>query len=211
MPTPSSAAAMRGTEFENRVRHATNKPKTPIGSPTAKQSNGPDADALRAALEDSVATPTPSPSRKRQKFEYRDRCVRRRAISSCFSSKMHFQCSSRALTCASGSYRTEKASTYRLAIVYYMPMHHHQHHQNRRSVRPMASSTSRRVRLVYVLCLTRWVLTVSQPSKQTTHTIISSDQNSSITKYPKPIRQTSIPAPLPQVREISLHQHELLQ
>ncbi|KAI5793147.1 WD40-repeat-containing domain protein [Geopyxis carbonaria] len=74
---PRSAGAMRGTEFENRVRHTTTKPKTPIGSPPAKSANGPDPNALKQALEDAVvATPTPSPSRKRQR--YNDRFIPKR-------------------------------------------------------------------------------------------------------------------------------------
>lgn len=67
---------MRGSEFENRVRHAA-KPKSPTESPAPRLSNGPDADALRAALSDAVASPVPapSPSRKRQRIVYGDRCV----------------------------------------------------------------------------------------------------------------------------------------
>jgi hypothetical protein len=74
---PPTSRAMRGTEFENKMRHAaaTSKPKTPGGSPVARHTNGPDARDLRAALEDAVATPTPSPSRKRQRVVYGDRCV----------------------------------------------------------------------------------------------------------------------------------------
>lgn len=65
---------MRGSEFENRVRHAA-KPKTPTESPAPKSSSGPDADVLRAALADAVTSPAPSPSRKRQRIVYGDRCV----------------------------------------------------------------------------------------------------------------------------------------
>ncbi|CUS09246.1 unnamed protein product [Tuber aestivum] len=65
-----------GSEFENRVRHSTSKPpKTPTESPASKQTVGPDADALRAALSDAVATPAPSPSRKRQRVIYGDRFI----------------------------------------------------------------------------------------------------------------------------------------
>lgn len=74
---------MKGAEnrefekFENRVRHTTTtaKPKTPVGSPVARHTNGPDPHDLRAALEDVAATPTPSPSRKRQRIVYQDRYV----------------------------------------------------------------------------------------------------------------------------------------
>ncbi|KAH8155720.1 uncharacterized protein LAJ45_00730 [Morchella importuna] len=67
---------MRGSEFENRVRHAA-KPKSPTESPAPRLSNGPDADALRAALSDAVASPVPapSPSRKRQRIVYGDRFI----------------------------------------------------------------------------------------------------------------------------------------
>ncbi|TGZ81670.1 WD40 repeat-like protein [Ascodesmis nigricans] len=58
---------MKGKDFENRTRSTASKPKTSMASPAVKSAKGPDADVLRAALEDSVGTPTASPSRKRQR------------------------------------------------------------------------------------------------------------------------------------------------
>ncbi|KAL7267548.1 substrate-specific activator of APC-dependent proteolysis [Rhizina undulata] len=65
----------RGSEFDNRVKHTTSKPKTPGEipgeAPGPKRSNGPDPDMLAQALTAASATPAPSPSRKRQRYNDR--------------------------------------------------------------------------------------------------------------------------------------------